>query len=168
MVLLRSADIMHMSRDAAYHAMALQPPQPLVSLQLKVTLLGVRPAVWRRIVVPNSVVLPELHAVLQKAFGWSDSHLHAFKQGRRSFQPFNPDFDLGRDPGRVSDEAGVVLGELLRAKGDELDYQYDFGGFLGACDRRRGSARGRGRRPRPLPRWRPFGSAGGLRRGVGV
>jgi hypothetical protein len=98
-------------------------------LQLKVTMLGVSPAVWRRIVVPGSVVLPDLHVVLQKAFGWTDSHLHAFEQGRKCFQPFNPDLELGRDPGCVSDEARVVLSELLYRKGDELDYQYDFGDF---------------------------------------
>ena len=98
-------------------------------LQLKVTMLGVSPAVWRRIVVPGSIVLPDLHVVLQKAFGWTDSHLHAFEQGRKCFQPFNPDLELGRDPGCVSDEARVVLSELLYRKGDELDYQYDFGDF---------------------------------------
>lgn len=109
--------------------MSAKPPSAQAFLQIKVTLRGVRPEVWRRIVVPVSILLPDLHVVLQKAFGWTNSHLHAFEQGRKCFQPFNPDFDLGRDPGRVSDEAGFVLGELLGRKGDELDYQYDFGDY---------------------------------------
>lgn len=98
-------------------------------LQLKVSLLGVRPAIWRRIVVPGSIVLPDLHVVLQRAFGWTNSHMHAFEQGRKCFQPLNPNIDLGRDRGRICDEAGVVLCELLGGKGDELYYQYDFGDF---------------------------------------
>jgi hypothetical protein len=38
--------------------------------QFKVTLVGVKPPVWRRLIVPSSVTLKQLHNVLQIAFGW--------------------------------------------------------------------------------------------------
>ena len=38
----------------------------------------VTPTVWRRLVVPASLTLRQLHAVLQTAMGWEDYHLHLF------------------------------------------------------------------------------------------
>lgn len=46
--------------------------------QIKVTLNGVRPPIWRRLLVPSSLSLVDLHEVLQVAMGWTDSHLHQF------------------------------------------------------------------------------------------
>lgn len=47
-------------------------------LQLKVRLFGISPMVWRRVLVPSSITLRELHGVLQVAMGWEDIHLFAF------------------------------------------------------------------------------------------
>jgi len=58
-------------------------PAPLdpvrVQLQLKVTLLEIRPPIWRRLLVPAKLRLSQFHTVLQRAFGWTNSHLHAFQ-----------------------------------------------------------------------------------------
>jgi hypothetical protein len=108
---------------------ALKSDRPGGFLQIKVTLRGVMPQVWRRLVIPASLGLPAFHLVLQGAFGWDNCHLHAFQQGRRSYQPFHPDFDLGRDRVGLADEADVSVGDLLKAEGDTLDYQYDMGDF---------------------------------------
>ena len=47
--------------------------------QLKVVLLGTKPPVWRRLQVPGDASLDWLHAVLQVAIGWTNSHLHQFE-----------------------------------------------------------------------------------------
>jgi hypothetical protein len=47
-------------------------------LQLKITLEGCRPPIWRRIVVPCTFTFWELHMAIQDAFGWDSSHLHVF------------------------------------------------------------------------------------------
>lgn len=39
----------------------------------------IEPPVWRRIEVPADFTLPQLHSVLQIAFGWEDRHLHEFR-----------------------------------------------------------------------------------------
>ena len=41
-------------------------------------LLGVRPPVWRRLLVPATGTLRELHGVVQVAFGWEGIHLFQF------------------------------------------------------------------------------------------
>ncbi len=91
------------------------------TFQLKVTLRDVKPPVWRRILVPADILLPALHEVLQLAFGWTDSHLHAFRVGRRSFAP---PFDC--DP-IGEDSRSVELQSLAAGKGSRLVYEYDFG-----------------------------------------
>jgi hypothetical protein len=45
----------------------------------KVTLLDIRPAVWRRIQVPSAYSFWDLHVAIQDAMGWLDYHLHEFE-----------------------------------------------------------------------------------------
>ena len=45
-------------------------------LQFKITLLGITPAIWRRIQVPDGYSFWDLHVAIQDAMGWLDCHLH--------------------------------------------------------------------------------------------
>jgi hypothetical protein len=97
-------------------------------LQLKVTLREIRPAIWRRLLVPASIKLPKFHTVLQIAFDWTNSHLHAFQIGDQSYEACYPETwedSLGGIERR--DESKFRLCDLLHAKGDRLVYEYDFG-----------------------------------------
>lgn len=101
-----------------------------VQLQLKVTLLDIRPTIWRRLLVPATIKLPKFHTVLQLAFDWTNSHLHAFRLGEDSYEA-NPSRDtfaglLGSDDQR-HDEIKFRLCDLLHAPEDWLIYEYDFG-----------------------------------------
>ncbi|WP_084196106.1 plasmid pRiA4b ORF-3 family protein [Streptosporangium amethystogenes] len=51
--------------------------------QVKVTLREVSPPVWRRVHVPSTVTLADLHEVIQVAMGWEQHHLHVFSDGDR-------------------------------------------------------------------------------------
>lgn len=51
------------------------------AVQIKVTLYDIEPPIWRRLVVPLTTTLFELHHILQAAMGWTDSHLHQFEIG---------------------------------------------------------------------------------------
>jgi len=47
-------------------------------LRLKIRLLEVSPMIWRRVLVPASYTLEELHGVIQVAMGWQSLHLYQF------------------------------------------------------------------------------------------
>jgi hypothetical protein len=97
-------------------------PTDVMTYQIKVTLNGARPPIWRRLVVPSSLSLMDLHDVLQVAMGWMDSHLHQFvARGKLYGQP-DPEFGMGR-----INEKRVRLDEVLRTAKDAITYEYDFG-----------------------------------------
>ena len=90
--------------------------------QLKVTLLGIRPPVWRRIQVPSDVTLARLHDILQMTMGWHDSHLHQFRVGETTYG----------DPGILEDldvrnERTARLNQVALGEKHKLYYEYDFG-----------------------------------------
>ena len=47
-------------------------------VQAKVWLLGISPVAWRRLLVPGTCTLRELHGVVQVAMGWKGMHLYRF------------------------------------------------------------------------------------------
>lgn len=68
-------------------------------IQLKVRLLGISPMIWRRVLVPSSTTLRELHGLLQVAMGWEGIHLFLFDvravhYGSFELHAANPDVSL--------------------------------------------------------------------------
>ncbi len=102
-----------------------RPPRDRAPIfQLKLTLEGVKPPVWRRLLVPADIALHQLHAVLQEAMGWTNSHMHQFSLRDRRFGVALGDEVMGEpDP---EDERKVRLQELV-GPGQSLLYEYDFG-----------------------------------------
>jgi len=47
-------------------------------LNLKITLIGSQPKIWRRVEVHSGLTLHELHYVIQCVFNWDNSHLYHF------------------------------------------------------------------------------------------
>jgi hypothetical protein len=88
---------------------------------LKVQLLGVEPAVWRRFVVPSSITLDRLHDIVQIVMGWTDSHLHEFTIGKKRYTEYPESKEDGLVCGRYR------LGDLIKQKGRTFRYLYDFG-----------------------------------------
>jgi hypothetical protein len=97
------------------------------SYQLKVVLSGAKPSIWRRLQVPGNANLGWLHAVLQVAMGWTNSHLHHFltRDARYSDPRFDQDMDFDVKPNR--DETRATLAQIAPAEGARLRYEYDFG-----------------------------------------
>lgn len=95
-------------------------------LQIKVTLMGSNPSIWRRIQVPDNLRLGKLHQILQMVMGWQTSHLHEFDiAGKRYSDPEFDDFALD-DEDRTEDQSRLKLAEVVR-KADCFEYRYDFG-----------------------------------------
>jgi hypothetical protein len=95
--------------------------------QLQVLLSGTEPIIWRRLQVPGTANLGWLHAVLQVAMGWTNSHLHQFICGEHIYADPSAEFDQYEGDPPVLDENKVTLGELLKDIGQGLFYEYDFG-----------------------------------------
>jgi hypothetical protein len=90
--------------------------------QIKVSLNGVKPPIWRRLLISSSTDLAELHDIIQTAMGWTDTHLHMFVAGGRQYGVPDPDYDDGTVP-----EERVRISALLKKENDSLIYEYDFG-----------------------------------------
>jgi hypothetical protein len=93
---------------------------PALVYQLKVSLLGAKPPIWRRLEVPADTSLAGLHDIVQTAFGWEDSHMHVFETAYGDFGV--ADRELGHRA-----EAPVTLAQVAPGAGDRLRYTYDFG-----------------------------------------
>ncbi len=90
--------------------------------QLKVALSHVRPPIWRRVLLPATATLGDLHGVIQVLFGWDDDHLHVFESGKKRYgDPFVHLEGTG-------DEEAVRVRDAMTA-GGTIAYTYD----LGAC-----------------------------------
>ena len=94
--------------------------------QIKVTLLGTSPPIWRRLLLPADLTLAGLHNVLQSAMGWEHSHLHEFLVGRQRYgEPDLTGGGFGIDS--LMDERQVRLHQVLGRVGAKAIYIYDFG-----------------------------------------
>ena len=93
------------------------PSEPAVDADtiLQVWPAGVSPMVWRRVPMPMTFTLRELHGAIQVAMGWKGIHLchfhlHAARYGFRVMAASSPD---------------VTLAALRFRKGARFIYEYD-------------------------------------------
>ncbi|RUS92294.1 hypothetical protein DSM106972_099540 [Dulcicalothrix desertica PCC 7102] len=94
--------------------------EPIV-YQLKILLLGISPAIWRRVLVTSNSTIEDLHYTIQLAMGWSDMHLHNFRIHGR-------DYGITRTRGKIfSDLASEVkLATFGFREKEKFLYEYDF------------------------------------------
>src|SRR6266851_469901 len=100
--------------------------KPQEIYQIKVTLLGTDPPIWRRLLIPADLTLEQLHDVLQAAMGWEDCHLHEFQIGQKRFGKPDPDEGFMGMPA-ARDERTVRMFSVLGKVGAKAVYTYDFG-----------------------------------------
>ena len=96
--------------------------------RFKVSLLGIQPAIWRLIEVPETHTFWDLHVALQDAMGWLDYHLHAFEPAILGESNTRR---IGIPESAMDDEyvAGwtVPIVRHFANSGDVVRYDYDFG-----------------------------------------
>lgn len=88
---------------------------------LKIQLLDIEPAIWRRFTVPACITLDRLHDVIQVVMGWKDSHLYEFTISNKRYTEEPETKEQGLECGLYR------LGELIKRKGRVFNYLYDFG-----------------------------------------
>ncbi|MFO7578130.1 MAG: plasmid pRiA4b ORF-3 family protein [Pelovirga sp.] len=92
-------------------------------LQLKITLLGIEPKIYRVVQVPATITLRNLHKVIQKVMPWENSHLYQFIKGTAVYAPRS----RGSLPSCGHSDRSVKLTDLLPKARHKLLYEYDFG-----------------------------------------
>lgn len=107
-------------------------------LQVRVSIEGSEPAIWRLIEVDSSLTLDRIHEILQTAVGWRDAHLHSFTDTDpyKRLKPVNGKLpeprrwvpqDLLEDSEDDLPETDWALGQILTNESGPLFYEYDFG-----------------------------------------
>ncbi|MFW6019909.1 MAG: plasmid pRiA4b ORF-3 family protein [Bacteroidales bacterium] len=89
--------------------------------QLKITLKGSSPEIWRRVIVDPDVLLVDFHRILQTTMGWTNSHIHLFHDGKHEYSP--REFEVED----TIDSRSVKLNEILSDENKRILYEYDFG-----------------------------------------
>src|ERR1022692_3646797 len=84
-------------------------------LQVKIWLTGISPMGWRRVLVPSSFTLRELHGVIQVAMGWEGIHLYDFHLRAAHYGSWEV----------ASSSPDVILAALRFRKGARFIYEYD-------------------------------------------
>src|SRR5680860_173829 len=105
-------------------------------LQLKIELIGSKPPIWRRILVPANYTFFALHVAIQDAMGWFDYHLHQFSNSspyirgkkRQYIKLPHPDDNFAFDDSTEHlDELTTPVVDFLEKEKDAVWYEYDFG-----------------------------------------
>jgi hypothetical protein len=97
------------------------PSDPAAVYQLRIRLDRISPMIWRRLLLTDATTIADLHATIQIAFGWSDSHLHQFV---RDGKPYGIAYLGGVSFADSPDH--VRLADFRFRTGERFSYEYNF------------------------------------------
>lgn len=92
--------------------------QPKV-FQFKIKLCGIKPMIWRRVLVLSTDTFRDFHHTIQAAMGWEDYHLHQFT----IFNPQTASEYCLED----NEDNNWKLGQFFSMDNKKASYVYDFG-----------------------------------------
>lgn len=107
-----------------------QPAKKVRKFTLRITLKGIRPAIWRKVEVPSNITLRHLSELILPLMGWTGYHLNQFRKGDDLFTPAyqSEDNDVDRFYGiRQHASEEFIIADILREKGKTVLFEYDFG-----------------------------------------
>ena len=99
--------------------------------QLKLSIKGITPQIWRRIQVPENYTFLDLHKAIQAVMDWEDYHLHEFEMVNPKTGMLDKigaegdDFDAFGGP--LVSEKKAKLSDYFTLENKEALYTYDFG-----------------------------------------
>ncbi|OUM85192.1 MAG: hypothetical protein BAA01_04140 [Bacillus thermozeamaize] len=93
-------------------------------LQLKISLRGVKPPVWRRILVKEDMTFYRLHETILAVMGWTGFHLYEFQVYGEAIGEKDPEWD---DIHPVKSAKRVKLSKYAFEDKAKFTYTYDFG-----------------------------------------
>lgn len=99
--------------DDVISSRILKSAEPVVSL--RASLVGLRPEVWRRLVMRSGSTLLDVHRALQAVFEWSDYHLYEFNIDGQVYDC------------EATNLSSATLAEVVSREIKTFHYLYDFG-----------------------------------------
>jgi len=98
------------------------------TFKFRIALEGSEPHIWREFLVHSDITFYRLHHIIQILMGWENYHLYEFTtDSYRIGQQFEEDGFNG--PHEVIDAQRIKIGDVLKSKGQKMDYLYDFGDY---------------------------------------
>lgn len=113
-----------LNKTGGNHIVVQKEPEPVPVYQLKVTLDGIKPPIWRRIQVRGYVSLFKLHKIIQAMMGWEDYHLHQFMVGEDYYAIQSPEDPW---PMETKNEKRAKLFQVAPTEKSRFIYEYDLG-----------------------------------------
>lgn len=95
----------------------------------EIILLEVTPPVWRIVEINRNQSLHELHAAIQVAMEWQNSHLYSFSKGtdNNKMEFVLPEYEENQELFTGNSTRKFKLIDIFHKPGDSIDYLYDFG-----------------------------------------
>ena len=90
--------------------------------EIRVQLRDIESPIWRILRVPSRTSLLKLHKILQRAMGWTNSHLHLFEIDGKPYGEVDFEWDF-----EVQDYRGMRLDKIFTGQRTSLLYEYDLG-----------------------------------------
>lgn len=87
--------------------------------QIQIALTRFEPLIWRRLLIPSNLLLPDFHLIIQVSMGWENDHLYQFIKGKIFYSPEDDTTDVEYEEIKISD--------LLKKEKEKIVYEYDFG-----------------------------------------
>ncbi|MHA7864981.1 plasmid pRiA4b ORF-3 family protein [Flagellimonas marinaquae] len=98
------------------------------TFKFRIELEKTSPKIWREFLVLSDTTFYGLHHIVQIVMGWENYHLYEFTMGSyRIGKQFEDDGFNG--PNEIIDSKTMIIGDVLRTKGQKLKYLYDFGDY---------------------------------------
>jgi len=97
--------------------------EPRQFYQVKITIEGIEPSIWRRLLIPSGITFHKFHKIIQVAFDWQDYHLFLFELPHFIIKDPDPDLpfhEVEKNPKKV--KIDPVFKEYKH-----FLYEYDFG-----------------------------------------
>lgn len=93
--------------------------------RLRITLMDIKPPIWREIIVPGTITLAKLHTILQISMGWENYHIYLFEVGRRQYGEGTAEWaEYGQ---KVVNAKRTLLEDIAQRSGEAFLYTYDMG-----------------------------------------
>ncbi|AGT33605.1 hypothetical protein M493_16980 [Geobacillus genomosp. 3] len=105
-----------------------KPRRSKTAYQLKISLNGIRPPIWRRVLVPGHATFHDLHLIIQEAMGWEQAHLYEFDL-RNVLVSIPDDWDSFHFGKERLDARRIQLQQWLTEEKQKFLYIYDFGDY---------------------------------------